>query len=136
MSIESIVIILAGVGLLAAISALDQRRRRIVLFKEPDREDLRDSEIYERFYFDSNRPESEIATIWNEVASALRLPPGKLRPHDKFGHDVGSGYVTSEELDDLFKRGVVRARSLGVDVDFEHIETIDDYIKAFATSKK
>ena len=60
-----------------------------------------------------------VTEIWCEIAATLKLLPRKLRPGDRFGDDVGTYMLTSDELDTLTELGEKRAKWLGIDVQFE-----------------
>lgn len=97
-----------------------------------DRESLSDVQIYKQFYAVGDFDEPEVRVLWNEVANTLRVPADKLRPRDRFGTDIGVGFITSEELDALGDSAAQRAREQGMQIDIASIATVDDYIKAFA----
>lgn len=49
-----------------------------------NREDIPEREIYSRFFPNSEMTEGIVLVLWNEVSLALDIPPGKLRPDDRF----------------------------------------------------
>lgn len=125
----AVMILLAGGGV-ATISYVFRRRAARVLH---GREALQDKDIYSRFYADSGLPASTVAELWHEVADALRLPYDKLRPADRFGQELGGGYLlTSEELDVLAAMARDRASKRQTTVDLSTLKTLDDYIRSFA----
>jgi hypothetical protein len=88
--------------------------------------------IYSTYYASSDLPKEDVIEIWCEIASALNIPEGKLRPQDRFAKDIGRYLITSEELDTLSEHGRKRATELGISVDLSNIRTVDEYVRAFA----
>lgn len=96
------------------------------------RDSISMDDVYARYYATSGLSEVSVIEVWQEVAKTLDLPPGKLRPGDRFGHDVGTYLLTSDELDTLSELGAERARRLGIEVDLQKIYTVDEYARALA----
>ena len=94
------------------------------------REPLDMEQIYARYYTASGLSKSAVAELWNEVATTLRLPAEKLRPADRFGEDVGTWFIFSDDLDSLAELGQNRAKRRGIKVRFETVATVDDYVRA------
>jgi hypothetical protein len=65
------------------------------------RETLSEDVIYDRFFRDSGIPREQIVEVWNLVARAVGLPPGKLRPDDRFGETIGSCGLTDTSIEAL-----------------------------------
>lgn len=99
------------------------------------REALSDDEIYQRFYASQGLTRDSVIELWREIASTLRLDPSRLRPSDVLGRDVGTYWITSEELDVLGELAGNRAKKLGIQLDPSVIKTVDDYIRSFAFHK-
>ncbi len=97
-----------------------------------EREALSDDEIYRRFYASSNLAQAEVKELWHEIARALRVPAERMRPEDKFGKDIGTYWITSEELDELGAIAQQRAKQKGLSVDLATIQTVEDYVRCFA----
>lgn len=116
----------------AALLRKNQRQNSLRALS--DRESLSHVQIYKQFYADGNFDEAAVRSAWNEIAETLRVPADKLRPTDKFGTDIGVGLITSEELDTLGELAAQRAARQGREVDIATLTTVDDYVKAFATS--
>jgi hypothetical protein len=91
---------------------------------------LSDDSIYSNYYADSGYDRATVLELWAEIAVTLRVPPGKLRPTDRFGKDIGSSLITSDELDTLYERARRRAQQLGIQIDFAKISTVDQYVRA------
>jgi hypothetical protein len=51
---------------------------------------------------------------------------------DRFGKDVGSYLITSDDLDALFERAQRRAQQLHIVVDFAKVTTVDALVRALA----
>lgn len=113
---------------------LRRKHRRGTLQALSRRESLTDVEIYRQFYAGGNFDEAAVRSAWNEIAETLRVPTDKLRPTDKFGADIGASFIRSEELDTLGELAAQRAARQGKEVDIAALSTVDDYVKAFATS--
>jgi hypothetical protein len=112
-----------------ALSTLPHRRE---LKRLNQRESIGDEEVYRRYYADSGLSKVSVREVWMEIATTLRAPPDKLRPTDRFGKDVGTYLVTSEELDDLFELAQCPAKRRQVNLAAERLVTVDDYVRALA----
>ncbi|HTZ70118.1 MAG TPA: hypothetical protein VMB71_05650 [Acetobacteraceae bacterium] len=113
----------------AVVWYFDYSAARRILRSEPRREILSSDEIYRRHYSDSDVAQNLIEELWKEIAFHLRLPPGALRPTDRFSKEIGAGLIVTSDLDSLYVAGRDRAKMLGRDVDFEKIKTVDDYVR-------
>lgn len=95
------------------------------------RESLDDKRIYELYYSSSGIPFETVVELWHEVADALHIPAGKLRPTDSFGKEMGGGFLfTSEALDALSAIAVKRGKRGAKEIDISTIKNLDDYIQA------
>jgi hypothetical protein len=72
-------------GAVLAWSFVPHRRR---LARFADREELPPERIYSQFFAEHNFPRELVSELWNEVAVPLRVPPGKLRPADRFDKEL------------------------------------------------
>ena len=127
------VLSLCAIGLLgfgAWIAQFLWHRRELT--RLATRESLEMHELFARYYASLGLSEASIAESWREIATTLKVPPGQLRPDDRFGAAVGTYMLTSDELDTLSELGEKRARQLGINVRLEAIETVDDYVRTFA----
>ncbi len=111
---------------------LSEKSRRRTLMNLREREFLDDAAVYSRYYADSGIPEPRVLELWHEVANALSVSPGLLRPEDRFGKDIGVGFITSEDLDYLSQLAMKRAKVDARNVDLQSIRTVDDYVRALA----
>jgi hypothetical protein len=99
------------------------------------REILDDEAVYSRFYASSGLPNGPVLQLWHEIAETLGVPPGQLRPEDRFGKDVGTYWITSDDLDVLAAKGRQRAKLLGLTIDFGQLATVDQYVRCFARAE-
>ncbi len=102
-----------------------------------NREDLPMATIYSQFFADAKLQKDLVFELWNEVATLLRVPPGKLRPSDRFDKELASadGWL---ELDDdaqeVNRVAQYRLKRLGGNADFSAVLTLGDYINFFCKS--
>ncbi|MBY4730339.1 hypothetical protein [Cupriavidus pauculus] len=106
------------------------KSRRRTAMKLQERQDLNDDALYSRFYSDSGISQAKVIELWHEVADALNVAPGQLRPEDEFGKDIGTWSITSEDLDYLGQLALKRAKVNGRSVDLQAIKSVDDYVRA------
>jgi hypothetical protein len=127
-SLPSAVWIPIGLGLATLGGVCYVRYQEAQVIRRRPRQDA--DSIYATYYASSGIPKNEFIEIWREIAGALNIPDGKLRPEDRFGKDIGRYLITSEELDTLSECGLKRAREHGLSIDFK-INTVDEYVRAF-----
>jgi hypothetical protein len=123
---------MGAIALAAVGFAFRLRKKKLSLAALDQRESLSNDEIYRRFYIGSGLSKEAVMDVWHEIARVLRVPAGHLRPTDRFGKDIASHWITSEELDVL---GVVvqeRANHQNLTIDLVSIETVDDYVRRLA----
>ncbi len=118
-----------GVAVLSMSAVSSSRRTKEALGERPA---LSEDEIYRNFFGDSGIPKAVVLELWNEVASALSLPAGKLRPSDRFGQELGAYLITSEKLDSLASIATARAKRRGATVDLSRIDTLCQYVGEMA----
>lgn len=133
----NVTLLLAGAAIVIGMGILFPwlRRRRSAAVLE-GRESLDDETFYGRYYADLNLPKTLVSELRREIAETLRVPAEKLRPEDRFGKQIGTYWITSEELDVLSAKGRNRAKALGLVVDLQKLNTVDDYIRCFARPSK
>jgi hypothetical protein len=126
-------LIIAGGSIAAGLGVLIPwlRRRRSAAVLEA-RESLDDEAFYGRYYAESKLPKALVSELRHEVAETLKVPAAKLRPDDRFGRQIGTYWITSEDLDVLAVKGRNRAKALGLTVDLQKLNTVDEYIRCFA----
>lgn len=106
------------------------KSKRRTKMKLRERQDLNDDELYLQFYSNSGISQAKVMELWHEVADALKVAPGQLRPDDEFGKDIGTWSVTSEDLDYLGQLALKRAKIVGRSIDLQAIKSVDDYVRA------
>jgi hypothetical protein len=125
----TIVVLLISLGLIVRAT-----KKRNIDTALAAREALTDEEIYRRFYASLGLNKTEVIELWHEIAEILRVPAERMRPSDKFGKDIGTYWITSEELDILSTAAQQRAKLRGLTIDLASIKTVDDYVKRLARS--
>jgi len=127
--------LIVGVAFLGTIilgalkmSAAESRLRRGVTL---GRRLLTAEEIYELYFEQPGYLKQEVLLLWREIADALEVDPGLLRPEDRFGDDIGGGFVLTPELDTLSEWAADRASAQGLDLNLQTIKTVSDYKNAF-----
>ena len=134
MSLTSAVVAAVMVALAGALICAGYARTRRATRSLKNRPELLPTEILSQFYPDTAWDADSVIDLWNEVAAEMGLPPGVLRPSDRFGEELGPFVVTSESLDALYYKASKRAHRQG-GIQLERISTVDDYIRAFALRK-
>ena len=93
------------------------------------RSDLDLDQIYEQYYSATTISRVRFEELWSEVATALDIPPSKLRPEDNLHALAADGPLTSERLDALTGLGVRRAKAEGFVPNLQSIKTVNDYVR-------
>lgn len=75
---------------------------------------------------------AEILELLQEISSHLWLPVALIRPNDRFGVELKRPGLFTFGLDALYEAAVERAERLDLDVEIEELDTVDDYVRAFA----
>jgi hypothetical protein len=115
-------------GVIVFLAIEDRFKRRATV----GRSNLTGVQIYETYFKDFGYVKDDVLQLWYEIADALEIKAGLLRPQDRFGKDVGGGFVLTPELDLLTELAIERTERQGLTIDLEAIETVDDYVKMFA----
>jgi hypothetical protein len=134
MSLTSAMVAAVMIALAGAIAWAGYARTRRSTRALKERQELLPTEIINQFYSDGAWDADSVIDLWNEVAAAVGVPPGVLRPSDRFGEELSPSVITSESLDALYYKASERARRQG-GVRLEAILTVDDYIRTFALRK-
>lgn len=120
------VVVVGGLATLyVATMKLRGREKRML----NDRPDLSDDELFETYFKDSGLPKSVVVELWGELANCLRVPRAKMRPSDRLGKEVGSYWITSEDLDALEVLARRRAQRVGKLLDLSTIHDVDGYVR-------
>lgn len=92
--------VIFGIGLTWAMVAMARERinRRKMVENRPR---LSDDEIYRQFYEQSGLQRRAVLLMWHEVAHALHVDPGKLRPSDRFSRPQPNIFHLRSDIDDL-----------------------------------
>ncbi|WP_454726272.1 MULTISPECIES: hypothetical protein [Cupriavidus] len=128
------IIIFSIVALAVAIGAirLHAKLKKRTSMNLQERQILDDNALYSRYYADSGISQARVLELWHEVANALKVSPGLLRPEDRFGKDIGAWSITSEDLDYLGQLAIKRAQVDGRSIDLQAIKSVDDYVRALS----
>lgn len=121
---------LLTVGGVLAWSFIPHRRR---LARFADREERSADSIYRDFFAANNFPKDLVSELWNEVAVPLRVPPGKLRPSDRFDKELApvKGWEFDDDTLEVHWAAQRRLKKLGVNADIAAIQTLQDYVEFF-----
>jgi hypothetical protein len=124
------VVVVAVVGGVLAWNFVP-RRQRLKQFQ--GRPDLSLEQIHGEFFGRANFPKELVSELWNEVAESLRLPPGKLRPTDRFDKELAApqGWEFDDEILDVQWAAERRLKRSGTQADLSQIKTVGDYVEFF-----
>jgi hypothetical protein len=117
-------------GAVAAWSLVPRRQR---LKRLERRSELSPDQIYGQFFAPQNLPRELALELWNEVAVSLNLPPGKLRPADRFDKGLAppKGWEYDDEVHEVQWAAERRLKRSGLEGDPSRIETLADYVRFF-----
>lgn len=122
--------VLGGVGLWALL-----KKRQEVPSALRERPELPIPDIYRAFYADLGVPLESFDTWWAEIAGALEVPPGRVRPNDRFGVELPFRPVFGSTDEDMFLFGILK-RTVGGAAAREalpRLETVDAFIRFLAS---
>jgi len=107
------------------------RRRRNERFK--DREELAMDSIFNQFFAQARLPKALVVELWNEVANALGVPPGKLRPADRFDKELApvKGWGFDDDIVEVCWAAERRLKKLGMKAEHSDVRTLGDYVEYF-----
>lgn len=98
-----------------------------------DREDLDPDAIYSRFCEANGWPRSLALELWSEIAHSLDIPPGKLRPNDRFDGELGPVEEWDDNIVDLHMAAERRMSRLNICCKTLKIRTVKEYITFFTS---
>jgi len=107
------------------------RRQRLKRFES--RPDLSLDQIYGEFFGGRNLSKELVCELWKEVAESLHLPPGKLRPTDRFDAELAppKGWEHDDNIVDVQWAAERRLKRSGTQADLSQIKTLSDYVEFF-----
>ena len=115
------------------VSAWNFLPRRLRLERFEDRSNLSLEQIYTEFFASKNLPKQLACELWNEVSASLRLPPGKLRPTDRFDQELAApkGWEYDHDIVEIQWAAERRLKQSGTQADLSQIKTVADYVEFF-----
>jgi hypothetical protein len=124
------VCLVAVVGAVWAWNSLPRRER---LKRFESRPDLSVEQIYNDFFARENLPAELVSELWKEVAESLRLPPGRLRPTDRFDQELAApkGWEHDDEILEVQWAAERRLKQCRTQADLSQIKTVGDYVEFF-----
>jgi len=124
------VVVLAVIGGVLAWNILPRRQR---LKRFECRPNLSLEQIHRQYFARESFPRELVSELWKEVAESLRLPPGKLRPTDRFDQEFAppSGWEYDDEVLELQWAAERRLKRCRTQADLSQIKTVGDYVEFF-----
>lgn len=133
MSATIIATVIGGVVVAGGVLAWNfgPERQRNKQFE--NRPDFSLDQIYSEFFACKNLPKDLVFELWKEVAEPLRVPPGKLRPDDRFGEELAppKGWEWDDDIVEVQWAGERRLKRSGIKADLSAIKTLGDYVEFF-----
>lgn len=101
------------------------------------REDLSIDEIAKRFFPDLVSERDSFRRIWSDLADALEVPAGRVRPADRPGEDLPlPNFFGATDSDAWLGISIAkRKRELGIDRPVPDFKTVEDYVRFFFPQK-
>jgi hypothetical protein len=129
--LASILLVLIMVAVGGGVWYFVPRHQRLKRFES--RPDLSLEQIYDEFLAGKNLPKGLACELWNEVASCLHLPPGKLRPTDRFDQELAApkGWEFDDDIVEIQLASERRLKQSDAHADLSHIKTVADYVEFF-----
>lgn len=93
-------------------------------------------EFYASFYAESEIPKELVAELLAGLGKALELPPGLLRPGDRFAVELAplKGWGPNDDRLDLYDLLNQMEKKFKVKVDVRKINNVDGYIKTIGAA--
>jgi hypothetical protein len=102
------------------------------------REILNDDEIFDHFFTGANLSKRLVLLQWHNVARAVHVAPGKLRPTDRFDRELGTmpgwelwDYVDASR-DALLDTADRRLKEVGSSVVLSELDTLEKFVRCMA----
>jgi len=102
------------------------RRQRLKRFE--GRPDLSLDQIYDEFFARKNLPKELARELWNEVSASLHVPPGMLRPTDRFDEELAApkGWEFDDDIVEVQWAAERRLKQSGTQADLSLIKTVGE----------
>lgn len=125
--------VVAGLVVVAGVLIWNRFPYRQKLKRFEDRSDLNMDQIYAEFFASKNLPKELACELWNEVSGSLQLPPGKLRPTDRFDQELAApkGWEYDDDIVEVQWAAERRLKQSGTKADLSRIKTVADYVEFF-----
>ena len=120
------------VGVIATVVCMTMRtgsRERTARLS--GREDFGSDVIYSQFFEKNHLPRELTLELWNEVARSLGVPPGKLRPTDRFDKELAPVEEWDDDIVEVEWAAQRRLRRSKTKADLSQIKTGGDYVEFF-----
>lgn len=135
-TIYGLLIIMCGVALVVSLVWLflfstrhmkGEKVRRL-----GDRQAMSSNEFYETYYLSTALPSKLVSELVNRLGEALEIPPGLLRPGDRFEVELAplKGWSFMDDRLDLFNLMSELERKYKIQIDRSGTETVDQLIRA------
>jgi hypothetical protein len=98
-----------------------------------ERTELSDEEIFRNFFADAGLPFDVVIGLWHEASDVFGITPGKMRPTDRFGEELGAYWITSDSLDLLANLAIKHAQSHSRVIDLSQVTTLGQYVLELAS---
>lgn len=127
-------LLLCTVGAVTTYFVMRQRLP-LKLQRFKGREHLTMQQIHHNFYPDYEM--ESFISLWRQIASAVEVPPGLIRPADRFDEELGpvKGFEVASEMDDLTEVLMLYCEQRRLDFRKVDVNTVDDCIRLFARPK-
>lgn len=130
-----IVSIGAGIAVAFWSATVSRREQREVFGARASRTP---ADIYAQYFAQSGFREDLIIRLWIECAAKLRRPAAKLRPTDRFDHELAAPdfwHSLDDTREDLAKFAVSQSSKWSGALDLENLKTLGDVIHSLATAE-
>jgi hypothetical protein len=127
-----LILVLLLLGLSVALSAHTMRDgSRVRRQRLKDREELPMDDIHAGYFASRGLPPELVYELWCEVADGLGVPPGILRPSDRFDLELAPVEQWDDDLLQVQWAGERRLKRSGIKADLSEIRTLGDYVEFF-----
>src|SRR5579883_2251194 len=129
--IGAAIMVAAVVGFLRMMRTI--RRTKIARLR--DRQALSDDQFFANFYATARLSKQDVLALRAEIANAIEMPVGLLRPQDRFSVELADckGMAPMDGgLAELTFTAERRKKATRHDLNIATLQSVDDYIRAFA----